>query len=330
MAAADIAVLGAGAWGAALAMAEAAAGRRVLLWARRPERAAEIQRTRVLAPYLPDDIRLPDAVEVTDDLAQCRSSPVVLAVTPAQALRTVLGELGPETALVLCCKGVEQRTGLLMPAVAAEAAPAAEVFMLSGPNFAAEVARGLPAAATLAGPTVERAQALAEDLAGLAFRLYPSGDLTGVALGGALKNVMAIAAGVVEGAGLGENARAAVATRGLAEMARIAVAMGADRETLMGLAGVGDLMLTCSGRQSRNYSLGIALGEGQALADILAGRQSVSEGVQTAAAARSLADRLGVETPLIDAVDDVLAGRTAVLAAAADLLRRPLPPDELA
>lgn len=326
---ADVAVLGAGAWGAALAMAEAAAGRRVVLWARRPERAATIRRTRSLTPYLPDDVRLPDAIDVVSDLNDCRAA-VTLAVTPAQALRGVLAELRPDGALVICSKGVETGSGALMPAVAAAAAPEARVFMLSGPNFAAEVARGLPAAATLAGPDLAMAASLAERLATPALRLYPSGDLTGAALGGALKNVMAIAAGAVQGAGLGENARAAVATRGLAEMARIAAAMGAERETLMGLAGVGDLMLTCSGLQSRNFSLGVALGQGRLLADILGERQSVSEGVATAAAARALAARHGVDAPIIAAVDEVLAGRLDVASAVKALLARPPAKDERA
>ena len=320
---ADIAVLGAGAWGAALAMAEAAAGRSVLLWARRPERAAEIARTRSLAPYLPDDIQLPPGIAVTSDLANAAKVRTVFAVTPAQALRAVLTKLQPTGRLVLCCKGIELGTGALMPDVAAEAAPSAEVYILSGPNFAAEVARQLPAAATLAGPGLAAASRLTNELATPSFRLYPSGDRIGVALGGALKNVMAIAAGAVEGAGLGENARAGVATRGLAEMARVAVAMGAERDTLMGLAGVGDLMLTCSGAQSRNYSLGVALGQGRALKDILAERQSVSEGVVTAAAARAMAEKLGVEAPIIAAVDDVMAGRLALAGAIRKLLSRP-------
>ena len=324
----DIAVLGTGAWGAALAIAEAAAGRRVLLWARRPERAAEIARTRSLAPYLPAAIRLPETVRVTADLARCRAAPVVLAVTPAQALRAVLDELKPTGRLVLCCKGIERGTGALTPEVAAAAAPGAEAYLLSGPNFANEVAAGLPAAATLAGPDLDRAAALAGELATHGLRLYPSADRAGAALGGALKNVIAIAAGAVEGAGLGENARAAIATRGLAEVARIAVAVGAERETLMGLAGVGDLMLTCSGRQSRNYSLGVALGAGELLEDILAARHSIPEGAPTAAAARALADRLGVDAPIVRAVDDVTAGRLDIAGAIRGLMARPPKPDE--
>lgn len=327
---ADIAVLGAGAWGAALAIAEASAGREVLLWARRPERAAEIAASRTVAPYLPDDIRLPAAIRVTAELAEARAADVVLAVTPAQALRGVLAALRPRRRLVVCSKGVERGTGALMIDVADDAAPDAETYVLSGPNFAAEIAHGLPAAATLAGPSLAAAAALAPNLATPALRLYPSGDRIGVALGGALKNVIAIAAGAVEGAGLGENARAAVATRGLAEIARIADALGADRETLMGLAGAGDLMLTCSGRQSRNYSLGVALGQGRMLADILAERPSRPEGVATADAARALAARFAIDAPIVDAVADVTAGRIGVAAAIEGLLRRPQPADERA
>jgi glycerol-3-phosphate dehydrogenase (NAD(P)+) len=324
----DIAVLGSGSWGTALAIAQASAGRSVMLWSRRPERAAEISRNRHVAPYLPADIRLPDAITVTSDLADCRDAAIILSVTPAQAMRATLTALGRANRLVLCCKGVERGTGALMPEAAKEALPSAEIFMLSGPNFAGEVARGLPAAATVAGPSLECAAALANDLATPALRLYPSGDMIGAALGGALKNVMAIAAGAVEGAGLGENARAAVATRGLAEIARIAVAMGAERETLMGLAGIGDLMLTCSGLQSRNHSLGVALGQGRTLADILGERQTVAEGVETAAAARALATRLGVEAPITAAVDDVTAGRMTIPDAVEALMRRPSVQDE--
>jgi len=326
----DIAVLGSGSWGAALAIAQASAGRSVLLWARRPERAAEITQSRNVAPYLPQDVRLPDNITLTSDIADCRGVSTILAVTPAQSLRETLRALGSATCIVLCCKGVERGTGALMPEVAHAALPDAKIFMLSGPNFAAEVARGLPAAATVAGPDLEAAAALSNDLATPALRLYPSGDMTGAALGGALKNVMAIAAGAVEGAGLGENARAAVATRGLAEIARIAVAMGAERDTLMGLAGIGDLMLTCSGLQSRNYSLGVALGKGRELADILGERQTVAEGVATASAARALAERLGVEAPITAAVDDVTAGCIDIKSAVAGLLSRPPVQDERA
>lgn len=326
----DIAVLGAGSWGAALAISQASAGRSVLLWARRPERAAEISQTRMITPYLPPEITLPATIDVTSDLADCQGVRTILAVTPAQALRQSLQALGQASRLVLCCKGVERGTGALMPAIAADVLPEAETYMLSGPNFAGEVARGLPAAATVAGPTLDAAAALANDLATPALRLYPSGDLTGVALGGALKNVIAIAAGAVEGAGLAENARAAVATRGLAEIARIAAAMGADRETLMGLAGIGDLMLTCSGLQSRNYSLGVALGKGRALEDILGERQTVAEGVATAAAARALAERLGIDAPITAAVDEVTAGRLGIQDAIEALMRRPPVQDERA
>ena len=326
----DVSVLGAGAWGAALAMAEAAAGKSVTLWSRRPERASRLAETRSLAPYLPDDVALPRSIAVTDELSEAMAAPIVLAVMPAQALRGVLEAARPRGRLILCCKGVERETGALMTEVAAEAAPEAEAFILSGPNFAIEVANGLPAAATLAGEDIKSAALLASALSTPTLRLYPSDDPAGVALGGALKNVMAIAAGAVEGAGLGENARAAVATRGLAEMARIAAALGADRATLMGLAGVGDLMLTCSGRQSRNYSLGVALGEGRSLRDVLAERQSVSEGVATAGAARSLATKLNVDAPIVAAVDDFLAERASLSQIVSSLMSRPPVRDERA
>lgn len=263
-------------------------------------------------------------------MAAAAAAPIVLAVTPTQALRGILAKAHFAGALVICSKGVERGTGALVPDVAAKAAPQADVYVLSGPNFAAEIARGLPAAATLAGADLAGAASLAANLATPTFRLYPSADRTGVALGGALKNVVAIASGAVEGAGLGENARAAVATRGLAEIARIAEALGAERGTLMGLAGVGDLMLTCSGAQSRNYSLGLALGQGRALADILSERVTVSEGVATASAARALAEHCAVDAPIISAVDAVTAGRLSVAEAVREIMARPPALDEQA
>ena len=326
---AEIAVLGAGAWGSALAIAQAANNHKVLLWARRPERAVELSKQRNSAPYLPETVKFPENLTITADLAECGLAPIILVVTPAQETRKVLERLRPSGAIVLCSKGIERKTGLLMPQIAREVAPKATIFVMSGPNFASEVALGLPAAATLAGNGLSDAVSLAEQLATATFRLYPSADLTGAALGGALKNVIAIAAGAVDGAGLGENARATITTRGLAEIARIAAAMGAERETLMGLAGLGDLMLTCSSPSSRNYSLGVALGKGQTLGEILSQRKGVSEGVDTAEAALALASRLGVEVPIISSVSSVLSGVLSLENAISSLMSRPQPSAEL-
>jgi glycerol-3-phosphate dehydrogenase (NAD(P)+) len=326
---ADICVLGAGAWGSALAMAQAANQTEVLLWARRPEQAAKIAKTRTASPYLTSDLTLPKNVQVTADLSETKFAKFLIVVTPAQVTREILRSLAPTGNIILCCKGIERTTGLLMPQMAKEILPEANIFVLSGPNFAVEVASGLPAAATLAAEHLANAVHLAQELATPSLRLYPSADLKGVALGGALKNVIAIAAGAVDGAGLGENARATITTRGLAEIARIASAMGAERETLMGLAGLGDLMLTCSSYRSRNYSLGVELGKGRTLNDILSERSGVSEGVETAQAGLALAAQHGVEAPIISAVSHVLSGQLSLQKAVASLMSRPSPTTEL-
>jgi glycerol-3-phosphate dehydrogenase (NAD(P)+) len=306
-----IAVIGAGAWGTALAQSFAGAGHKVVLWARDPERAAAMQDSRENAAYLPG-IALHPGIVVTADLTT--EGLRVLAV-PAQHLRTILGQLpsrpGP---LVITAKGIETATGRFMHEVAAEARPEASPALLSGPSFAAEVARGLPTALTLACADAEAGAALARSLGHKTLRLYWSEDLRGVALGGALKNVLAIAAGIVTGRGLGENARAAL---------RLGAGLGARPETLMGLSGLGDLLLTACSATSRNTSLGIALGQGRPLAQILGERRSVTEGVWTAAAAARLAAQAGVDAPVIAAVDAVLNRGAAIDTAVAGLLLRP-------
>ncbi|MGK9231112.1 NAD(P)-dependent glycerol-3-phosphate dehydrogenase [Inquilinus limosus] len=316
-----IVVIGAGAWGTALAQSFAAAGHPVSLWARDPDRAAAMQDSRENAAYLPS-IALHPGITVTADLAAAEGLRV-LAV-PAQHLRAILERLPPRPGpLVITAKGIETATGLFMDQVAAEARPEAAPALLSGPSFAAEVARGLPTALTLACADAETGAALARSLGHKVLRLYWSEDLRGVALGGALKNVLAIAAGIVTGRGLGENARAALVTRGLAEMMRLGAGLGARPETLMGLSGLGDLLLTACSATSRNTSLGIALGQGRPLAEILGERRSVTEGVWTAAAAARLAARAGVEAPVIAAVDAVLNRGAAIDTAIAGLLLRP-------
>jgi glycerol-3-phosphate dehydrogenase (NAD(P)+) len=317
-----IAVIGAGAWGTALAQSFAAAGHPVVLWARDPERAAAIGRDRENAAYLPD-IELHPGITVTADLSAIGDHLRLLAV-PAQHLRPILAQLpsraGP---LLITAKGIETATGLFMDEVAAEVRPEAEPVLLSGPSFAAEVARGLPTALTLACTDAGAGAALARSLGHAALRLYWTEDLRGVALGGALKNVLAIAAGIVTGRALGENARAALVTRGLAEMMRLGAGLGARPETLMGLSGLGDLLLTACSATSRNTSLGIALGQGRGLAEILGARRSVTEGVWTAAAAARLAAAAGVDAPVIAAVDAVLNQGAAIDTAIAGLLLRP-------
>ena len=315
----DLAVIGAGAWGVALSVQAARAGRRVVLWARDPARAAEMQRSRA-APRLPGVV-LPETVRV---VAELPTAPLSLLVVPLQHARAVAAALPAGGPLVMCAKGVETGTGLLPLEVLAQVRPERPNAVLSGPNFAHEIAAGLPAASVVAGCDETVRAAVIQALATPAFRLYGNDDPIGAQVGGAAKNVVAIAAGVVMGAGLGENARAALVTRGLAEIARLAVALGGQAETLAGLSGLGDLLLTCTGGASRNFSLGVALGRGEALADILARRSAVTEGVVTAPALVARAAAVGVVMPVSAAVADVVAGRSDVRAAMTTLLARPL------
>jgi glycerol-3-phosphate dehydrogenase (NAD(P)+) len=295
-----IVVIGAGAWGTALAVLLANAGKDVTLWARDEVRAAEMARTRT-------NPRLPNAT-LPKNLALATKIPnadILLLAVPTQYLRSTLALLPDSDApLVLCCKGLETGTLKLPPEVVEHRRAA----MLTGPNFAHEIARGLPAAAVLATPDAALRAALMASLKTLTLRLYGSADILGAALGGAAKNVIAIAAGVVIGAGLGENARAALITRGLAEIARLALALGGRAETISGLSGLGDLLLTCTGASSRNFSLGVALGQGQSLADILKQRASVTEGIATAPALLARAQAAGAEMPITEAVTNLLGG----------------------
>lgn len=311
----EILIVGAGAWGAALAVHLAGAGRAVTLWARDP-RLAETRQT----PRLPG-IRLPPAVRVTTGLAP---APLTLLVVPAQHLRAVASRLENPGRVLACAKGIETATLALPLEILAETLPGASLGVLTGPNFAHEIARGLPAAAVIAAVDPGFRDAAIAALATSAFRLYGNDDPIGAQLGGAAKNVIAIAAGVVIGAGLGENARAALVTRGLAEMARLAVALGGRAETVAGLSGMGDLLLTCAGAASRNMSFGLALGAGTPVAAILAGRAGVTEGVATAPALVARAARLGVSVPICEAVAALLAGEISVAEATAALLSRPL------
>ncbi|WP_040507389.1 NAD(P)H-dependent glycerol-3-phosphate dehydrogenase [Gluconobacter morbifer] len=299
-----IAVIGAGAWGTALACATAATGADITLWMRSPVPPG----TRVL-PRLPT-VRLPENVTITGTFPQ--SADVVLLVVPMQTLRDVSTRLetvlAPSIPVITCCKGLEEGTSRLPLEVLAETMPGRPCGVLSGPNFAIEVARGLPAAATLACAELALAVQLTELLNTSSFRLYASDDPKGVQLAGAAKNVVAIGAGITIGAGLGENARAALITRAVAEIGRLAEATGGRASTIAGLAGMGDLILTCTGRGSRNYSLGLELGEGRPLADILAARTTVAEGVHTAPAMQALARATDVSAPIMETVTRLLAG----------------------
>ncbi|WP_439577575.1 NAD(P)H-dependent glycerol-3-phosphate dehydrogenase [Elioraea sp.] len=320
-----IAVIGAGAWGTALA-ARLATIRPTVLWARAPYRAAEIQVARENTRHLPGQA-IPDSLTVTADVgtALCEARAVLLAV-PAQSLRAIAGALRPhwpDTApAVICAKGIERDTLCLPSESVAWALPAAPLAVLSGPNFAHELMAGLPAASVLAAADEAVRARLLALLAIPRLRLYGSADLVGVQLGGAAKNVIAIAAGVVEGMGLGENARAALITRGVAELARLVAAEGGRPETAAGLSGLGDLILTCTGAASRNHSLGIALGRGQSLADVLAARVGVTEGVHTAPALLARAARSGTELPIAQAVAALLEGRATAAMLVEALLSR--------
>ncbi len=319
-----IGVVGGGAWGTALAQAAASGGEPVFLWAREPEVVASVNAERVNALFLPG-IPLAPAVRATGDMADLTSCEALLIVSPAQHMRSVLAGLpAGERPLVLCSKGIEEASGKMMHEVAHEARPGAPLAVLSGPTFAHEVAKGLPAAVTLATEDAAVAEALAQRLSGPAFRPYLSDDVVGAEVGGAVKNVLAIACGVVEGMGLGLNARAALISRGFAEMTRFGLAKGARPETLAGLSGLGDLVLTCSSTNSRNFSLGVGLGQGRSAAELLSDRRTVAEGAFTAPVLHRVADEAGVEMPIVAAVCALLDGSATAKDVVGGLLARPL------
>jgi glycerol-3-phosphate dehydrogenase (NAD(P)+) len=317
-----IAVIGGGAWGTALAQVAARAGREVLLWAMESDVVDAINSQGENPIFLPG-IKLDPAIRATgalDSMADCEAW---LVVTPAQHMRSVLEQAPRSDApRVLCSKGIEERSGELLHRVAAEACPGAPVAVLSGPTFAHEVARGRPTAVTLAAEHRDVGERLRDALAQPTFRIYLSDDVAGAEIGGAVKNVLAIACGVVEGRGLGQNARAALIARGFAEMTRFGVAMGANPETLAGLSGLGDLVLTCSSTSSRNYSLGKGIGEGQSASDLMADRRTVAEGAFTAPVLARIASERGIDMPIVDAVDRLLNG-AAIDSVVEQLLARP-------
>jgi glycerol-3-phosphate dehydrogenase (NAD(P)+) len=323
------AVLGAGSWGTALAIHLARSGVDTILWARRPACAADLRRERVNTTYLPG-CPFPEGLQITADLAEALAGRrLVLFVAPAQSsrplFRAAAAHLGPEADRVVASKGIEEGSGLRLDEVMRQESPSAPpCAILSGPSFAEELAQGQPTAVVVASSDEAVALRVQEQVTAGSFRLYRNRDPVGVALGGALKNVMALATGIAEGTGLGLNTRAALLTRGLAEMTRLGVAAGGSAGTFAGLAGLGDLVLTCTGGLSRNRSLGIEIGRGRPLGELLAGRRTVAEGVATTRAALALAARHGVEMPIASQVRDVLDGRRSAAEAVQSLLTRPL------
>ena len=319
-----IGVIGGGAWGTALAQVAAADGQEVTLWALEPDVVEAINSAHENTIFL-NGIALSHSIRATGDLTAMASCEVFLVVTPAQHLRAVAGRLpAAGRPLVLCAKGIEDESGLLMHEVAAGVQPASPIAVLSGPTFAHEVAAGLPTAVTLAAADRTLGEALIARIARPFFRPYYSDDIAGAEVGGAVKNVLAIACGVVEGRRLGQNARAALISRGFAEMTRFGLAKGARTETLAGLAGLGDLVLTCSSTSSRNFSLGKGIGEGASPADLLADRKTVAEGAFTAPVLSRAAKALGVDMPIVAAVCALLAGEASVDEIVGKLLARPL------
>jgi glycerol-3-phosphate dehydrogenase (NAD(P)+) len=318
-----IGVIGGGAWGTALAQVAARGERPIKLMARETEVCADINSAHINKLFLPD-VPLSASIVANSAADYLNDCDIVLIVCPAQFVRATLAaaQLKPNATLVICAKGIEQSTGALMGEVVAQAAPNHDIAVLSGPTFAHEVAKGLPTGITLACANAARGQRLIAELGTPMFRPYYSADVVGAEIGGAVKNVLAIACGIAAGRGLGENAKATLITRGLAEMLRFGSAKGADPQTLMGLCGLGDLILTCGSAQSRNMSLGMALGGGMSVQEALSGKRTVAEGAATAPVLARVAKSLGVEMPICEAVHDILQGAD-VSKAITTLLARP-------
>jgi glycerol-3-phosphate dehydrogenase (NAD(P)+) len=316
-------VIGGGAWGTALAQVAANGGRETLLWALEDDVVTAVNRIHENPVYL-RGLKLNPAIRATRNFSDLAGCDAWLVVTPAQHMRAILGRMPcPKMPLVLCAKGIEERSGAMLHEVSRQVCPTSPVAVLSGPTFAHEVAQGLPTAVTLAAEDIDLAERLRDRLAQPTFRIYVSDDIAGAEIGGAVKNVLAIACGVVEGRGLGQNARAALIARGFAEMQRFGEACGARRETLAGLSGLGDLVLTCSSASSRNYSLGLGIGQGQPASELLSNRKTVAEGAFTAAVLARLARDKGVDMPIVAAVDALIAGRANLDQVLDALLSRP-------
>lgn len=325
-----IGIIGAGAWGTALATVARRAGRDVVIRAHEPEVVEAINTQHANPNFLPG-ITLDPGIHATGDLAEAASAEAVLLATPAQFTRATVeaieAHMTKRVPLVICSKGIEQASGKLLSEVVSETAPILTTAVLSGPTFADEVARGLPTAVTLACENTDTANALVDALGTPTFRPYASGDVVGAQIGGAVKNVIAIACGIVDGHGLGQNARAATIARGLAEITRFAEALNVDPRTLMGLSGLGDLTLTCTSEASRNYAVGKALGAGATPDEIMADRRTVAEGVFTAPAVLTRAKALGVELPICAAIDTILHHNGDIETTVAEVLARPFRPE---
>jgi glycerol-3-phosphate dehydrogenase (NAD(P)+) len=320
-------VIGGGAWGTALAQVASTGGRETLLWAMEPEVVEAINAAHENLVFLPG-IPLNEAIRATGDLAELESCDAWIVVTPAQHMRSVLQRAPDgERPLLLCSKGIEASSGKLLHEVAREVCPSSPVAVLSGPTFAHEVASGLPTAVTLACEDRALGEKLRARINLVQFRTYCTDDVAGAEAGGAVKNVLAIACGIVEGKKFGQNARAALIARGFAEMSRFGVAMGGRRETLAGLSGLGDLVLTCSSTSSRNFSLGKAIGEGRDVAELMKDRRTVAEGAHTAPVVNRIALERGIDMPIVGAVVELLEGRTRIDELLQTLLSRP-PGDE--
>ena len=322
-----LAVVGGGAWGTALAQVAATGGRDTLLWALEEDVVSAVNRLHENPVYL-KGLKLEKAIRATSNFSDLAEADAWLVVTPAQHMRAVLKRSPcPRMPLILCSKGIEESSGKLLHEVAHEVCPNSPVAVLSGPTFAHEVAAGLPTAVTLACEDRELGEALRARINLPHFRTYCTDDVAGAEVGGAVKNVLAIACGIVEGKGLGQNARAALIARGFAEMTRFGLAMGARRETLAGLSGLGDLVLTCSSTSSRNFSLGKGIGEGRAVSELMSDRRTVAEGAFTAPVLAKLADSKGIDMPIVSAVARLLDGSAGVDQVLEGLLARPPRPE---
>ena len=322
-----LAVIGGGAWGTALAQVAAAGGRETLIWAIEDDVVTAINKIHENPVYL-KGIKLNKAIRATSNFSDLSGVDGWLVVTPAQHMRAVLGRSPcPEMPLILCSKGIEEGSGKMLHEVAREVCPTSQVAVLSGPTFAHEVAAGMPTAVTLACDDAALGEALRERIALPSFRMYLTDDVAGAEVGGAVKNVLAIACGVVEGRGLGQNARAALIARGFAEMTRFGLAIGARRETLAGLSGLGDLVLTCSSTSSRNFSLGLAIGEGKGAAGLMADRRTVAEGAHTAPVLHRIAEERGIDMPIVAAVAALLKGDVEIGQVLETLMARPPRPE---
>jgi len=326
-----IAILGAGAWGTALAWLWAKEDQRILLWAHNAERVARMQKSRTNAEYLPD-VQLPDSVEVTSDLIECATADLMVFVTPSTVLRDIATRLkgithNPRAILLSCTKGIEYTTGLRMSEILRDVLPGQTVAVLSGPNLAGEITQGLPSATVIGSDDIDCAEALQRVLGSPRFRIYTSHEVASIELGGALKNVFALAAGISDGLNLGDNSKAALVTRSLAELVRLGVAMGGNVNAFYGLSGVGDLIVTCYSERSRNHTVGKRLGRGESLDEIRPSMKMVAEGIPTTRSAWECARRLKVSTPIINAVYAVLYEKKEPLVALEELLSREPKPE---